>query len=45
MKLKCAIFFLRIVQEQVQPDITITSSKQDERLLKILEGEGKESAG
>ncbi|XP_029213276.2 mutS protein homolog 5-like isoform X3 [Acropora millepora] len=34
--------FLKRVREQVQPHIIITSSKQDQRLLKILHGEAYE---
>ena len=34
-------FFLSYqVKEQVQADVIITSSKQDERILKILQGQG-----
>ena len=34
--------FLFPVKEQVQADVIITSSKQDERLKKILHGQGKD---
>ena len=33
-------FFFFLVKEQVQADIIITSAVQDERLLKILQGQG-----
>jgi len=33
------LFFL--VKEQVQADVIITSAAQDERLLKILQGQGE----
>ena len=36
----CFFFLSCLVKEQVQADVIITSSKQDERILKILQGQG-----
>jgi len=41
MSLFCfCLFVFCLVKEQVQADIVITSAVQDERLLKILHGQG-----
>lgn len=36
----CSVFVFFLVKEQVQADVIITSATQDERLLKILHGQG-----